>query len=79
MRIAQQEKFLKLSEEIIHMSVVLGEDSDANLAEWRDVETCLTEERRLAFTQKKNELNRAMVKYSINGRDTSIQYSSSMY
>ncbi|CAM9431919.1 unnamed protein product [Ascophyllum nodosum] len=60
MRIAQQEKFLKLSEEIIHMSVVLGEDSDANLAEWRDVETCLTEERRLAFTQKKNELNRAM-------------------
>ena len=58
---AQQEKFEKLSEEVVHMSVVLGDDSEADLAEWRDLESCLTDERLQAFKDKKTELNKATV------------------
>jgi len=61
---AQQEKFEKLSEEVVHMSVVLGDDSDADLAEWRDLESCLTDERLQAFKDKKMELNKATVRCS---------------
>ncbi|CAM9595800.1 unnamed protein product [Ectocarpus sp. 12 AP-2014] len=56
---AQQEKFEKLSEELVHMSMVLGDDSDADLAEWRDLESSLTNERLQAFKDKKTELNKA--------------------
>ncbi|CAM9748161.1 unnamed protein product [Ectocarpus sp. 8 AP-2014] len=56
---AQQEKFEKLSEELVHMSMVLGDDSDAVLAEWRDLESSLTNERLQAFKDKKTELNKA--------------------
>ncbi len=61
---AQQEKFEKLSEEVVHMSIVLGDDSDADLAEWRDLESCLTDERLQAFKDKKMELNKATVSCS---------------
>lgn len=43
------------------MSVVLGDDSDAALAEWRDIESSLTDERLQAFKDKKMELNKATV------------------
>lgn len=43
------------------MSVVLGEDSDEELAEWRDLASCLTDERLQAFKDKKSELNKATV------------------
>lgn len=43
------------------MSVVLGDNSDAALAEWRDVESSLTDERLQAFKDKKMELNKATV------------------
>ncbi|CAM9223821.1 unnamed protein product, partial [Hapterophycus canaliculatus] len=56
---AQKEKFEKLSEEVMHMSMVLGDDSDADLAEWRDLESDLTDERLQLFKEKKAELNKA--------------------
>lgn len=58
---AQQEKFEKLSEEVIHMSVVLGDESDADLAAWKDLESSLTDERLQAFKDKKVALNKATV------------------
>lgn len=59
----QQEKFQSLSDEIVHLSVVLGEDSDADLAEWRDVGSSLTPARLQVFTQKKIELRKATVSW----------------
>eukprot|EP00752_Nemacystus_decipiens_P008014 g7161.t1 len=56
---AQHEKFEMLSEEVVHMSMVLGDDSDADLAEWRDLESSLTDERLQKFKDKKAELNKA--------------------
>lgn len=58
---AQHEKFEKLSEEVVHMSMVLGDDSDADLAEWRDLASSLTDERLQKFKDKKTELNKATV------------------
>lgn len=43
------------------MSMVLGDDCDANLDEWRDLESSLTDERLQAFKDKKAELNKATV------------------
>lgn len=60
---AQREKFEKLSEEVVHMSMVLGDDSDADLAEWRDLESSLTDERLQMFKDKKTELNKATVSF----------------
>ncbi|CAM9095244.1 unnamed protein product, partial [Laminaria digitata] len=57
--IARREKFEKLSEEVVHMSMVLGDDCDANLDEWRDLESSLTDQRLQAFKDKKTELNKA--------------------
>lgn len=57
----QQEKFEKISEEVVHMSMVLGDDSDADLAEWRDLESDLTDERLQLFKDKKAELNKSTV------------------
>lgn len=61
MCITRREKFEKLSEEVVHMSMVLGDDCDANLDEWRDLESSLTDERLQAFKDKKTELNKATV------------------
>lgn len=58
---AQQERFEKLSEEVIHMSMMLGDESAAGLAEWKDLESSLTDERLQAFKNKKTELNKATV------------------
>lgn len=62
---AQHEKFEKLSEEVVHMSMVLGDDSDADLAEWRDLESSLTDERLQKFKDKKTELNKATVSFCV--------------
>lgn len=43
------------------MSMVLGDECDANLDEWRDLESSLTDERLQAFKDKKTELNKATV------------------
>lgn len=66
---AQQEKFEKLSEEVVHMSMVLGDDSDADLAEWRDLESSLTDERLQVFKEKKTELNKATVSFRCRNRE----------
>lgn len=60
---AQHEKFEKLSAEVVHMSMVLGDDSEDGLAEWRDLESSLTDERLQKFKGKKTELNKATVSY----------------
>ena len=46
------------------MSMVLGDDSDASLDEWRDLESSLTDERLQAFKDFKDELNKATVSSS---------------
>lgn len=59
---AQREKFKKLSEEVVHMSTVLGDDSESDLHEWKDLDCSLTDTRLQAFKHKKTELNKAMVR-----------------
>lgn len=50
------------------MSMVLGDDSDADLAEWRDLESSLTDERLQVFKDKKTELNKATVRFCFRNR-----------
>lgn len=48
------------------MSLVLGDDSDRDLEEWRDLDSSLTEARLQAFKDKKVALNKAMVSGAFN-------------
>lgn len=43
------------------MSMVLGDDSDADLDEWRDLDSSLTDARLQVFKDKKADLNKATV------------------
>lgn len=72
MSTAQREKFAKLSDQILHMSIVLGDDSDADLEEWRDLDSCLSEARMLKFKEKKDSLNKATVSSSGSPRPSML-------
>ncbi|CAM9344068.1 unnamed protein product [Sphacelaria rigidula] len=56
---ARREKFKKLSEEVVHMSMVLGDDAEDDFQEWKDLDSSLTDDRLQAFKDKKVELNKA--------------------
>lgn len=58
---ARREKFKKLSEEVVHMSMVLGDDAEDDFQEWKDLDSSLTDDRLQAFKDKKVELNKATV------------------
>lgn len=43
------------------MSIVLGDDAETDLEEWKDLGSSLTDARLQAFKDKKVELNKATV------------------
>ncbi|CAM9160246.1 unnamed protein product [Discosporangium mesarthrocarpum] len=53
-------KFEKLSQEIVHMTQVLGDDTEENLTQWKDFELSLSDERLQEFVNKRAALNKAM-------------------
>lgn len=59
---AQREKFETLSEEVVHLSRLLGDEAECDLEEWRDLDSSLTDARLQAFREKKSSLNHAMVR-----------------